>query len=131
MGKDQEIIQEYFTKYYPVKKKYIYNEMDVASIVSGAAGVGMLGIIIMIFLLLVRKSNVVTGEVSNSISNPNKYRQMVKNQEELQSELEDSPLDDKSKKEYSQNLDEIAKLREEIKKLQEERKQETEKFKQF
>jgi hypothetical protein len=131
MEKDQEIIQEYFTKYYPVKKKYIYNEMDIASIASGAAGVGMLGIIIMIFLLLVRKSNVVTGEVSDSISNPNKYRQMVKNQEELQGELKDSPLDDKSKKEYSQNLNEITKLREEIKKLQEERKQETEQFKRF
>lgn len=131
MGKDQEIIQEYFTKHYPIKKKYVYNEMDVASIVSGVAGVGMLGIIIMIFLLLVRKSNVVNGQVSETISDSTKYRNFVKNQEDLQNELKDSPLDEKSKKEYSQNLDEITKLREEIKKLQQERIEETQKFKQF
>ena len=131
MGKDQEIIQEYFTKYYPVKKKYIYNEMDVASLVSGMASAGIIGIVIMIFLLLIRKSNVVTGEVSNSISNSKRYRELAQNHDELQNQLKDAPLDEKSKKEYSNNLDEIKKLREEIKQLQEERKQETETFKRF
>ena len=110
MGKDQEIIQEYFTKYYPVKKKYIYNEMDVASLVSGMASAGIIGVVIMIFLLLIRKSNVVTGEVSNSISNSKRYRELAQNHDELQNQLKDAPLDEKSKKEYSNNLDEIKKL---------------------
>ena len=131
MGKDQEIIQEYFTKYYPVKKKYIYNEMDVASLVSGMASAGIIGIVIMIFLLLIRKSNVVTGEVSNSISNSKRYRELAQNHDELQDQLKDAPLDEKSKKEYSNNLDEIKKLREEIKQLQEERSETTQKFKKF
>lgn len=131
MGKDQEIIQEYFNKHYPIKKKYVYNEMDITSIVSAAGGITVLTLIILIFVALMKRSNVVTGEVSETINNPNKYRQFVKNAEELQDELQDSPLDDKSKKQYSQNLDEISKLREEIKKLQQERTQELEKFKQF
>jgi len=116
MGKDQEIIQEYFTRYYPKPKKFVHNEM-----VEFLVGGGMLAIFIAIVFALIRGSSVVVGDVSESINNPKKYKEYTKNQDELEREIKNSDLDEKTKKEYSDQLNEIKKLQEEIKGLKDSR----------
>ena len=117
MIKDKELILEYFTKHYPTKDKYVYNE-----IVYFLGGV--IGLVIAILIAMMRNSSVDQRSVydSYSTSRNKKYRETY---DDLVEEIdESSDLKEKEKAKIKAEVQEIDTKRNELKALTEERKKE-------
>lgn len=113
MGKDQEIIQEYFTKYYPKKNKFIYNEFEIFS---AAIGVGIIFVFFAILAALFSGSEISNESVTRTIDDPEKYNSLIKGTEDLKREIEQNKeLDSKTKKELKEGLEEISSDSKELK----------------
>jgi hypothetical protein len=88
MGKDQEIIQEYFNKYYPKQKKYIYNEFVIETL-------SVLFLIAFVFLML-KVNPVGYSYVSDTISNDTSRKNLLNNIEQAIDKVEKSDIENKN-----------------------------------
>jgi len=123
MIKEQELISEYFNKYYPVKKKYVYNEIlgieSLAAtdiITGGIAGIAV-SLIALIIIALMNRSNVSPVGIDNTYSNGDNYKRYSNNLQKTQSLIESSSLSPDDKKGLSQDLGMIQNFNADIRKI--------------
>lgn len=103
MGKDQEIIQEYFTKYYSKKDKYIYNEFIIET------AVGVLLLLVGYFLL--KKIPLNAGHVGEILGNKKTEQELNSNIDYTIEEIKKSKdLNEEQKNDYISKLQEYKKI---------------------
>jgi hypothetical protein len=75
MIKDKEIINEYFNKHYPIKRKYIYNEFDVglATSVDSFITGGLVGLAVLVLIGLFKLLSLNKVVVANGIYDDKQY----------------------------------------------------------
>jgi len=103
MAKDQEIIQEYFTKHYPIQKRYVYNEFLIAGLA--------IAFIIAFAIFLLRNVPIGVTQVSDFVTDKKRVSELNSEIDSTIQKIKDSSdIPAEEKESFIKNLLEYKKL---------------------